>query len=66
MPTSFQSILPPVTDHELAAFCRERIAAFKVPALIGFVSSMPKNAAVKIVKRKLKEIYRTKLPSQFT
>ena len=56
----------PVTGTELAAFCRQRIAGFKIPRLIGFVPRMPKNAMGKIVKSKLKDISRQKLPSQFS
>jgi len=56
----------PVSADELAAFCRRRIAGFKVPGWIGFLSSMPKNSAGKIVKSKVTEICRPRLPERFS
>ncbi|MBV6756699.1 acyl-CoA synthetase [Rhodococcus opacus] len=39
---------------ELQAFCRKRLAAFKVPKYIEFVDTMPRNATGKILKRELR------------
>ena len=45
-----------VTAEELAAHCRERIAGFKVPRRIEVCTGpLPKSAAGKILKRKLRE-----------
>ena len=45
-----------VTADELAAHCRERIAGFKVPRRIEVCTGpLPKSAAGKILKRKLRE-----------
>jgi fatty-acyl-CoA synthase len=38
----------------LIAFCRERLAAFKVPKQVVFVDKLPKNASGKILKRELR------------
>ncbi|MDQ0340898.1 long-chain acyl-CoA synthetase [Caldalkalibacillus uzonensis] len=41
--------------EELIAYCRERLANYKVPRLVEFRSELPKSAVGKILKRKLKE-----------
>jgi o-succinylbenzoate---CoA ligase len=41
------------TEDELRAFCRERLAAFKVPKAISFVSELPRNAQGKLMRREL-------------
>jgi long-chain acyl-CoA synthetase len=43
-----------VTDEEIIAFCREQIAKFKVPHSVEFVSSIPKNATGKVLRRILR------------
>jgi long-chain acyl-CoA synthetase len=40
---------------EFDAYCREHIAAYKVPRHVEFVASLPKNATGKILKRLLRE-----------
>ena len=42
-------------EEELIAFCRERLAAYKVPRLIEFRDSLPKTAIGKVLKRELRE-----------
>ncbi|MBA4418816.1 MAG: long-chain fatty acid--CoA ligase [Syntrophus sp. (in: bacteria)] len=49
-----------VTDKELVAFCRERLAKYKAPKTVEFMESLPKNPAGKILKRELREKYRQK------
>jgi fatty-acyl-CoA synthase len=44
-----------VTEDELVAFCRERLARFKCPRDVRFVT-LPKTATVKIQKFRLREI----------
>lgn len=44
-----------VGEAELLAFCRQRLADFKVPAIVEFVESLPKNAPGKILKRVLRK-----------
>ena len=38
---------------ELAAFCRERLAAFKYPRRVSIVAELPKSATGKILKWRL-------------
>ncbi len=42
------------TETELIAFCRERLASYKVPREIEFVKELPKSAVGKILRRELK------------
>ena len=39
---------------DLVAYCRERMAGFKVPKRIVVVESLPKNASGKVLKRDLR------------
>jgi len=43
------------TEKELKAFCRERLAGFKVPREIHFRESLPKGGTGKILKAELRE-----------
>ena len=43
-----------VSAEELLAFCRERLARYKVPKGIVFLPSLPKSAAGKILRRELR------------
>ncbi len=42
---------------ELIAFCAERLAGYKKPRSIDFVEELPRDAAGKLLKRKLREPY---------
>lgn len=42
------------TPQELETFCRERLAAYKVPRSVLFVDQLPKTASGKILRRELK------------
>ncbi len=44
-----------LSEKELIDYCRERLAAYKVPRIVTFVEELPKTAVGKILKRKLKE-----------
>ncbi len=44
-----------VTEDELAAFCYQNLADFKVPKKFKFVESLPKTGYGKIMRRKLQE-----------
>jgi acyl-CoA synthetase (AMP-forming)/AMP-acid ligase II len=46
-----------VDDAELIRFCRERLAAYKVPKTIDFVHSFPLVASGKVSKKALREQY---------
>jgi fatty-acyl-CoA synthase len=41
-------------EDELAGFCRERLAAFKVPKYVVLADALPKNPSGKILKRELR------------
>jgi long-chain acyl-CoA synthetase len=43
------------TSDELEAFCRERLATYKVPRAFQFVSALPKSATGKVLKRVLRD-----------
>ena len=44
-----------LTEDEIVSFCKEKLAAYKVPKIIEFRDEMPKTAVGKILKRKLQE-----------
>jgi acyl-CoA synthetase (AMP-forming)/AMP-acid ligase II len=46
------------TAQELQAYCRSRLADFKVPKLIHFVSAIPRNAMGKVQRRDLTALFR--------
>ncbi|MGB1906585.1 MAG: long-chain-fatty-acid--CoA ligase [Spongiibacter sp.] len=46
-----------VTDEDLVAFCRERLAGYKIPRRYAFVDELPRNPSGKILKRVLREPY---------
>ena len=41
---------------EIRAFCRERLASYKVPAAVVVVAELPKSPVGKVLRRKLKEL----------
>jgi long-chain acyl-CoA synthetase len=45
---------PAVTEAELTAFARERLAGYKVPKVIVFVDSLPKSNVGKIIRKDLR------------
>jgi len=47
------------TEEELIRFCKERIARYKAPKSIDFISSLPKTGSGKIEKKKLRDSYWT-------
>ncbi|MBO3677983.1 acyl-CoA synthetase [Streptomyces sp. NEAU-YJ-81] len=47
-----------VTEEEILAHCRERLAGFKVPKFVRLAEALPKNPSGKILKRELRDIYR--------
>ncbi|MFC1845955.1 long-chain-fatty-acid--CoA ligase [Chloroflexota bacterium] len=46
-----------VTEEELIELCKSKLASFKKPKSVEFVSSLPKNNSGKIIKSTLKEKY---------
>jgi len=45
-----------LTEDEVIAFCREKLAAYKVPKLVEFMDDLPKSTVGKVMRRKLKEM----------
>jgi fatty-acyl-CoA synthase len=45
------------TEEELIRFCKERIARYKAPKSIDFISALPKTGSGKIEKKKLRDAY---------
>ena len=56
--TAFVTLKPNMTvaERELIAFCKERIARYKVPKSIRFVEDLPKTPQGKILRRELRKI----------
>ena len=54
-PRSAAAELPDVSEAELIAHCRARLASFKTPKSIVFVAELPRNASGKVLKRQLRE-----------
>lgn len=48
----------PLEEAELIAWCRERMANFKVPRRVAFLEALPRNASTKVQKFKLREVAR--------
>ena len=46
-----------IDPHEVVAWCRERIAAFKCPKSIDVVAALPRNPTGKILKKDLRKPY---------
>lgn len=44
---------PPPTEDDLIAFCRERLAEYKVPRRIDFIDALPRNAMNRVMKNAL-------------
>jgi len=49
-----------LNEEEIVGYCRERLAAYKVPKKIEFLESLPKSAIGKILRREIKELDRKK------
>jgi len=45
-----------MTEQEVIAYCKERMAAYKVPKMVAFIDELPKSAVGKILRRTLKEM----------
>jgi long-chain acyl-CoA synthetase len=56
--TAFVTLKPDMTVDEstLIAFCKERLARYKVPKAIHFVSDLPKTPQGKILRRELRKL----------
>jgi long-chain acyl-CoA synthetase len=43
------------TEEEIIGFCRERLAAYKVPRIVEFRADLPKSIIGKVLRRTLRE-----------
>jgi fatty-acyl-CoA synthase len=48
-----------VTEEGIVVSCRERLAGYKRPQRVVFVDAIPKTVTGKVLKRNLRETYRT-------
>ncbi|WP_243291134.1 o-succinylbenzoate--CoA ligase [Bacillus sp. FJAT-47783] len=55
VPHAFVVCQQDVTEEELITYCKERLAKYKVPHRFTIVHELPRNAANKLVRRKLQE-----------
>ena len=53
-----------LTDEEVVNYCKENLAAYKVPKIIEFIDELPKSAVGKILRRKLKEMELEKMEKE--
>ena len=44
-----------MTEEDVRAFCRETLAAYKIPKLVEFMDTLPKSAVGKILRRELRD-----------
>jgi acyl-CoA synthetase (AMP-forming)/AMP-acid ligase II len=44
-----------VTEDEIIAYARERLAGFKTPTTVDWIEVLPRNPSGKILKRELRE-----------
>jgi long-chain acyl-CoA synthetase len=49
-----------LTEEELDAYCRENLAAYKVPKAYEFMESLPKSSVGKVLRRELREMEQNK------
>jgi long-chain acyl-CoA synthetase len=54
---------PGLEADDLVAFARERLASFKCPTSVDFVSELPHNPSGKVLKRELRKLYSTPVAS---
>ena len=45
-----------LTEEEVTRYCKENLAAYKVPKIIEFADDLPKSTVGKVLRRKLKEM----------
>jgi long-chain acyl-CoA synthetase len=50
-----------LTEEEVTQYCKEKLAAYKVPKIYEFIDELPKSAVGKVLRRKLKEMELAKI-----
>ena len=46
-----------MSEIDLIAYCKEKIASYKKPKSIDFIAEVPRNASGKVLKKTLREPY---------
>ena len=54
VPVAFIVKNGPITEEEIKIFCMEKLAKYKIPKEIYFISEIPRNASKKILRRQLR------------
>jgi long-chain acyl-CoA synthetase len=49
------------TEEEMIAYCKEKLAAYKVPKIIEFIDDLPKSAVGKILRKELRAMEEEKM-----
>ncbi|AOV07153.1 class I adenylate-forming enzyme family protein [Sporosarcina ureilytica] len=50
-----------IEEEELIAFCRERLAGYKIPRKFVYIDELPRNTSGKILKYQLRETYQNEV-----
>jgi long-chain acyl-CoA synthetase len=50
-----------LNQEEVTQYCKENLAAYKVPKMFEFIDELPKSAVGKVLRRKLKEMELAKI-----
>ncbi|MCP6683065.1 o-succinylbenzoate--CoA ligase [Bacillus nakamurai] len=61
VPHAFLVLTSPVSSAELAAFCRERLAKYKIPAKFFTAEELPRNASNKLMRHRLNDLRKGEL-----
>ena len=49
-----------LTEDEIIAYCKEKLASFKKPKFVQFLDALPKNSMGKIIKEELRKMHKAK------
>ena len=50
-----------LTEEDVDQYCRDHLAAYKVPKIYEFIDELPKSAVGKVLRRKLKDMELAKM-----
>jgi long-chain acyl-CoA synthetase len=45
-----------LSEEEVIQYCKEKLAAYKVPKRVEFIEELPKSAVGKVLRRKLRDL----------
>ena len=51
---------PPLSEGELEAYCRGKLAGFKIPSKLEYIPGLPRNPSGKILKKDLRQLFADK------